>query len=186
MVVVLTGGGSSEVSDAKRQKLVESYILPAVRSNHELPPHPEGEVLLESRIQQAAQPPAREAEARPLPDTAKKISGRTYALEQNPYALLGFSLTFENEAEALFRLSTYSPLAGSDGVELPIGLDDTYRIAPGRFGLPAALKGSWENDNLFVLNMNEIGNINNWIIEMTFEGDEVNLLMKDATGLGGA
>ena len=33
---------------------------------------------------------------------------------------------------------------------------------------------------------NEIGNINSWIIEMTFEGDEVRLSMKDATGLGGA
>ena len=33
---------------------------------------------------------------------------------------------------------------------------------------------------------NEIGNIDSWIIEMTFEGDEVSLSMKDVTGLGGA
>jgi hypothetical protein len=34
--------------------------------------------------------------------------------------------------------------------------------------------------------MNEIGNINSWVIEMTFEGDDVSLSMRDATGLCGA
>ena len=45
---------------------------------------------------------------------------------------------------------------------------------------------SRQKDGLFVVNLNEIGNINSWIIEMRFEGDEVTLSMKDATGLGSA
>jgi hypothetical protein len=75
---------------------------------------------------------------------------------------------------------------GYIGVELPLGLDGTYRIGPGRFGIPAALEGSWQKDDLFVVNLNEIGNINSWIIEMRFEGNEVTLSIKDATGLGSA
>jgi hypothetical protein len=186
MVVVLTGGGSSETSDAKRQELAESFIPPAAKATQPLPPNPDGAALLDSRIRQAAQPPAIEAKTRPLPETAEKISGRTDLLDQNPYALLGFSLTCRNETETLFRLGLHSALAGSDGMELLIGLDDTYRIAPGRFGLPAALKGSLEKEDLFVLYMNEIGNINSWVIEMTSEGDDVSLSMRDATGLCGA
>jgi CubicO group peptidase (beta-lactamase class C family) len=88
--------------------------------------------------------------------------------------------------EALLRLGADIALADSEGVELPIGLDGAYRIAPGRFGIPAALKGWWERDDLFVVNMNEIGNINHWRIEVAFQGDEVEVSMQDATGLGGA
>jgi hypothetical protein len=186
MVVVLTGGNSSEASDAKRQKLAESILLPAAKSSDPLPSNPEGVALLESRIRQAALPPEKETEGRPLPDIARRISGRTYRLDRNPYALVSLSLVFAGEREALLRLGADPALADSEGMELPIGLDGAYRIAPGRFAIPAALKGWWERDDLFVVDMNEIGNINHWRIEVAFQGDEVEVSMEDAAGLGGA
>jgi hypothetical protein len=134
LVVVPTGGGSRAGSEAKRQKLADSLLLRAVRSDRPLTPNPEGVALLESRIERAALPPEIETETRPL----------------------------------------------------PVGLDGRDRIAPGRFGIPAAARGSWEEDDLFVLHMNEIGNINHWTIAVRFEGDAVGVSMKDVTGLGAA
>jgi hypothetical protein len=186
MVVVLTGGGSSEASDAKRQTLAESFVLPAAKSTDPLPPNPEGVALLESRIRQAALPPEKEAEGKPLPDTARRISGRAYRMDRNPYAPVSLSLVFEGEREALLRLGTDLALSGSEGVELPVGPDGAHRIAPGSFGIPAALKGWWERDDLLVVKMNEVGNINHWRIEAAFRGDPVEVSMGDATGLGRA
>lgn len=64
---------------------------------------------------------------------------------------------------------------------------NTIRVSPGdRFGLPIAMKGYWETDTAFVVSYDEIANINNWRIGMTFEGDNVTVHMQEGTGLGGA
>ncbi len=42
---------------------------------------------------------------------------------------------------------------------------------------------SWKTDNVFVLNMDETANINNWQISMTFENDKVTIQWGEATGL---
>lgn len=188
MVAVLTGGGGDNEADwRKREKLVESFILPAVKSNGALPPNPGSLELLKTKTDRASEPPKGESiPARPLPETARRISGRTYAVSQNQFGLQSFSLTFKGEADATFRLSLPSVVSGSELLELPVGMDNTYRIGEGRFALPAALKGTWERDNVFVIHMNEVGNINNWMMTMTFDGDEALVSMKNFTGLGEA
>ncbi len=66
-----------------------------------------------------------------------------------------------------------------------VGLDNVFRTSPGRFGLPAAAKGWWELENVYVIHIDEIGNINQWQINATFENDQVTVRMQDTTGLGG-
>lgn len=183
MVIVLTGGGGAE---KKRAKLVESLIIPAAKSNEALPSNPEGVALLESKVRASAQPPAGgRRPVPPLPQIAAEISGKTYVLAENRFGLLTLSLTFDKQNEALFRLSLNPAITGMEELVLPLGLDNVLRFSPnGRFGLPVAMKGFWETDSTFVVFFDEIGNINNFRIEMTFDDNRVHVLMDEMTGLG--
>ncbi len=187
MVIALTGGDGSNRAEKKRAKLIESLIIPAAKSNEALPANPKGIAVLESGIREAAQPPADERRpAPPLPQKATEISGKTYALEENRFGLLTLSLSFDRQDEALFRLSLNPAITGMEELALPVGLDNILRVSPGgRFGLPVAVKGSWQTDTTFVVMFDEIGNINNFRIDMTFEGDRIHVLMQEMTGLGG-
>jgi CubicO group peptidase (beta-lactamase class C family) len=188
MVVVFTGGDGSERAERKRAKLLKSYIIQSARSEEPLPANPRSVSLLEFRTNQASQAPIEQRKpARILPKTAETISGKTYKLDTNQFGLLSCSLVFEVQDEALFRLSLNPAITGMEKLELPVGLDNVLRVSPGgRFGLPVAMKGFWETDNTFVINFDEIGNINNFRISMTFKEDAVNVRMEEMTGLGGA
>jgi len=181
MVVVITAGGGI------LRRLLPSFIIPAAESATPLPANPDGVALLESKIRDAAVADAEPKPVPPLPETARKVSGLMYALDANPYGLASASLVFrEGASEATIRLPFSAPTGEKSELALPIGLDDVYRIAPGRLGMPAATKGFWETDNAFDINLNEIGNINNWRITMTFEDDRVTVQMQENTGLAGA
>jgi hypothetical protein len=48
-------------------------------------------------------------------------------------------------------------------------VDGVPRVSPhGQFGLPVAVSGAWEGDSTFVLDYNEVGNINNRRFRLTF------------------
>jgi len=48
------------------------------------------------------------------------------------------------------------------------------RVSPnGRFGLAVATSGAWESDGTFVLDYNEVGNINAYRFRLTFVDDGV-------------
>jgi CubicO group peptidase (beta-lactamase class C family) len=177
MIVVLTNGRTVS-------KLLSSYIFPAAKSTSPLPPNPDGVALLESKIAQAAEPPqAYPQPVPPLPAIAQEVSGQTYALETNPFGLLTMSLTLQEQAEALLRITTGGgTAAGVAEFEWLAGLDGVERIAPGRFGIPAASKGSWESDNLFVIEVDEIGNSFKWRFSLAFEDDRVSVAIEDLTG----
>ena len=114
----------------------------------------------------------------PLPEMARNISGQTYELEINPFEMGTVSFTFKEQDEALMNLTVRD-----DTLALPIGLDGTFRIAPGRFGLPAALKGSWKKKNVFAFDFDELGNINNWRATVTFRNDRITVRMQERGGL---
>lgn len=183
MVVVLTGGGGGR-EDGVTQELLTSYIIPAAESETPLPANPDWAALLASRIQQAAAPAQVEPEpVMPLPKMAQQVSGLTYLLEGSSFGMRWFSLTFqEQQDEALFKWIFYG--TGDQGIEYRVGLDGVPRISEGRFDIPAAVKGSWESDNVFVIHLDEVGNTNKWRIRLTFEGERVSVQMQEvATGL---
>jgi len=186
MVVVITSGAGDRDERILR-RLLPAFIIPAAKSTAALPVNPDGVALLESKIREAA---VAQAEPKPvprLPDIARKVSGRRYALDANSYGLASSSLVFQEGAdEATIKLSFSAPTGEKSELTLPIGLDNVYRIAPARLGMAAAVKGFWETDNSFVINLNEIGNINNWRITMTFADDRVTVHMEENTGLADA
>lgn len=57
--------------------------------------------------------------------------------------------------------------------EYQIGLDGVQRLGSGPFGMPAAGKGHWEGENVFIAEVDEIGNIGNSRLELKFKDDEV-------------
>ena len=178
MVVVTTGDGGSDY--AVIADLLNSYIFPAAKSETPLPPNPDGVALLESSVQQAAAAPNPEP-VPPLPDTALQVSGQTYVLDDNPLGLLSASFTFqEGEADALLNLS----LVDGNQVEWLIGLDNVFRISPGMYGLPAAVMGGWESENVFVLQTDEMGKMQQDRISMTFEDSLTAIKIAGATLTG--
>lgn len=179
MVVVTTGGGGRDQYRVL-ETLLTSYIRPAAESETPLPANPEGVALLDSIIQQAAAPP--QAEPVPLlPEMSQSVSGQTYVLDANPFGLQSLSLTFQEEEETLLNLT----FIDGNQVEYLVGLDNVSRITPAKFGIPVAAKGWWESENVFVINLDETGNINQWRINATFEDDQVTVRMQELTGIGG-
>lgn len=179
MIVVTTGGGGRDQSGVLETLLI-SYILPAAESETPLPANPEGVALLESTIQQVALARAESEPVPPLPEMAWRVSGQTYVLDANQLGLQSLSLTFQEEEEGLLNITSID----GNQVEYLVGLDNVFRISPGRFGLPVAAKGWWESENVFVIHIDEMGNINHWQINATFKGDQVTVQMQELTGLG--
>ena len=138
------------------------------------------------KVRQAGQHDEKPEPVPRLSRTARKVSGKTYALEANRFGLTTASLTFsKGDDEAVLRLSTSLGEVGSSTLVLTVGLDNVFRITPkAREGLPAAAKGYWRKDNVFVILFDEIANINNWRLTLTFEENGLTLVMQDKTGLG--
>jgi hypothetical protein len=178
MVVVTTGNGGSDY--AVIANLLDSYILPASESETPLPANPDTVALLRSSVQQAAAAPQPEP-VPPLPEIALQASGQTYVLDDNPIGLLSASFTFrEGEAEALLNLS----LDNGNQVEWLIGLDNVFRISPGLYGLPVAVMGVWESDNVFVIQTDEMGKMQEDQISITFEDGLMAIKIAGATLTG--
>ena len=56
------------------------------------------------------------------------------------------------------------------------------RISPnGRYGLPAAVKGWWEGPQTFVLDYDEIGNVNHYQIRLKFNGAQISVEVTERT-----
>jgi len=182
MVVVTTGGGGRDQYGVL-ETLLTSYIIPAAESEISLFPNPDGVALLKSRTREVIEPRAERRSPPPLSEIARRISGKKYVLEANPFGLGSLSLVFEEEKdEALLGIAF---MDGSQ-VEWVVGLDNVFRISTARHGFPSAMKGSWESEDTFLIHLDEIGNINQFRIKSTFEGDEVTIEMQEMTGLGGA
>ena len=112
---------------------------------------------------------------------AKKIEGKTYVLDSNPLDLQSLALTFDEEkGEALFRVG----LPENQTLEFLLGLDNVSRFSPGEYGLPAAGKGSWESDNVFVAYIDEVANVNHYKVTHTFHDDQVTIQLQDPTWYG--
>lgn len=160
LVVVFTGGGF-EPGD------IGQFIGRAITSDRPLPEDPAGAARLATAMQAATKPPA----AGPVsvaPRQAKAISGRTYVLDANPFDIKSFSITFSGGATAQLQLELVDRFDGSR----PVGLDGVPRVSPdGRFGLPVAVSGDWRSENTFVLDYNEVGNINHRRFTLKFSND---------------
>lgn len=170
LVVVMTGGGF-EPGDFSH------FLLESVKSDHPLPANRANVVGLAAAVDAARKPLAAKI-GRPLPSTAKTISGNTYLLEANPLGLRSITLTFASRANASVRLTFLD-----NRMEVhPIGLDGRIRkSAGGRYNLPVGAKGQWEEDKIFMLDYDEIANINHLVFRIEFGDDGIAVSLTEKT-----
>ena len=176
IVVVFTGGGFNPGDVGK-------LLLDAVKSDQPLPENQGAVTRLKDAIRQAAAPPPAKP-VPPLPPMAARISGKVFEFEQNPLGLKELSLTFKNGPEASVRLlfvdNRFTDKLTSTR---PIGLDGLPRLSSGgRFGLPVGLKGFWKDNETFVLDYDEIANINHYLLELKLGDKDVSIKLSEKTG----
>jgi len=157
LVAVETGGGF-EPGD------VGALLIKALKSDRPLPDNPAGVARLEAALRTSTLPPASKP-ARNLPQMAAKVSGKTYEMGPNPIGLQQMSLTFPPRGDTSVRLT----FADGRSEVRPIGLDGVPRVSPnGRYGLPVAVKGLWQDETIFVLDYDEVANISDFRFTLNF------------------
>jgi CubicO group peptidase (beta-lactamase class C family) len=176
IVVVFTGGGFEPGEVGK-------FLLAAVKSDRPLPENPSAVARLNSAVKRAAVAPSPKP-VQPLPPLAARISGKVFEFDQNPLGLKELSLTFKPGAEASVRLSFADNRFTDKLVSVrPIGIDGVPRLSPrGRFGLPVGLKGFWKDNETFVLDYDEISNINHYQFELKLSEKSVLVTLTEKTG----
>ena len=173
LVIVTTGGGY----DADE---IAPFLVAALKSDKPLPENSDAYKKLQKKTDAAAKPPEPEP-VKPMPETAKRIEGKTYVLDSNPLDLQSLALTFDEEkGEALLRLG----LQENQTSEYLLGLDNVYRFSPGEYGLPVAGKGSWESENIFVAYVDEVANVNHYKVTLNYQDDQVTIQLQDPTWYG--
>jgi len=171
LVVVTTAGGADPGELAP-------FLLSALKTERNLAANPGAYSRLQKSVKDAARSPGLQQAVSSMPETAFRISGKTYRLGPNKLGVTAFTLQFNTSNEATFEID-----ADGRNYTMPVGLDDVYRFsADGPSGVPVALEGYWKTDNTFALHYHEAAGINNLRISMTFEQEEVVIQLDDASG----
>ena len=170
IVVVATGGGF-DFDD------IEPFIFPAfVDMESPLPANPKGIARLNAALEAISEPPVPEPVS-PLPGKALEISGKTFVFEENPLEVKTLRLDFNSTDEARIQIT----FADGTGPRSGIGLDGVYQISPGQNNLPAGYRGHWTDDQTFILEIEEIANIDSITLKHCFEGDRVMTEIEERT-----
>jgi CubicO group peptidase (beta-lactamase class C family) len=132
------------------------YVSSAVKSETALPPSPDGASLLANAIGEVSTEKPTEVGA--TPETAAAISGRTYTFPRNALGVKSLSLTLIGPQPRVdFEFYGRDAAAPPIKVGSPIGLDGLYRRGdPIPLGV-TAMKGSWLNDLIFVIQRLTLG-----------------------------
>ena len=180
MVVVITGGGVESPDRILKEHILPSVVSPAAP----LPPNPQGAALLRARIEDAGRAPRIQPGAAPAwPEIVARINGRWITLEPNSLGIGGLKLDFGTGGEVTLTIQQ-PPAFGSDESVYKLGFDGAYRTSKGRFGLTAAGLGEWTSPRTIALEIDEVGNINKFRIDMTFEESGMTGIIQEKTGLG--
>jgi CubicO group peptidase (beta-lactamase class C family) len=167
MVVVFTG--SLEVGkELMFLQLVNEYIASAAQSSTPLPARPDYQEQLQAWIGAAS---GQTLPVPALPDLALGISGSTYHFEQNSLGWEAIGFTFqEGSSDAILRIS--------DSPDLPVGLDNRFRLTDTSGGRPIGLRGRWEADGKFFLTYITFGDIVTSHAWFRFQADEVRVTIQ--------
>ena len=167
LVVVVTSS-SSGLGVFFPGKILDKFILPAIKSDQKLQENNEAYVALQSE----AGPPEliNQNDIEPeLPVHALKISGITYQLESNNFNYNNFRLIFDRELNyASFAYTAKE----SDSVEFRVGLDGVYQFSDTDLGQFAA-RGRWSSSDKFEIEFQHIGYSSSTRFGLTYEGDNI-------------
>jgi CubicO group peptidase (beta-lactamase class C family) len=170
LVVVMLGGGYEP-------DIIGDRLLRALVADTALAPSPVGVERLRRAIGTVATPPAPLPESRSTLEPA--ISGRTYHVDANSLGLQRLSITFDSDRAAVAQLELLD-----QKLLLPVGLDGRFRISDQAIdGIRPGVRGAWRTPSQFVLEVDLIGKIDHYTLDMTFGGDTVSVELSERTGL---
>ncbi len=158
-------------------KLFRKYVIPAVQSDASLP---EDEAAQRELSALAVSPmPERAVHASaPVPDDARSVSGKTFAMESNPYNTNNICLDFDADGTVV----EISYTAREDwSVRYEVGLDGVYRRTENETGAYFAV-GRWVGENTLRVELEIVGytTFDSW--GFTFDGDT--LIVSESTVTG--
>jgi CubicO group peptidase (beta-lactamase class C family) len=174
LIVVVTAELETFVEAPEIERILNEFILPAIRSESRLAENPEGVSRLQAAVAVAANPiqpvPA-------LPAIAEEISGDLYTLEENPFGWQNVIVFFEPGASTA-KIST----TGADDLA-EVGLDNIYR----RARLPEnqyLMRGRWADEQTFMIEWTQPGLTNSAEIWLKYGEDSVEITVEQLI-LGG-
>lgn len=171
IVVVFTGGEFEPGNLAP-------FLIGALKSDRPLPENPEAYQLLQDKVAMAAKTPAPSKVGFWSP-VAAKVSGKEYLLAANSLGLNSLHLQFKKKGVGEIVLSL-----PNRRIAVPIGFDGVYRLGTDsatKFAVGG--KGIWRSENELDIELNFIAKINRYNFNLRFEGNQVLLQIKEATGL---
>jgi CubicO group peptidase (beta-lactamase class C family) len=151
------------------EKLVEEYILPAVSSPEPLPADRQAQQGLRAAIRAQAQPELK-GEAR-LPETAARITGKRYQVKPNPLGIQSVAFHFSTGSTAGLQIGS-----GNQSLDLIVGLDGVYRTNPVGELESMALKGRWNGENTFLLDLLMVASGKKYEYSYTFQEDRIRIV----------
>jgi len=167
MTVVFTGGHNGHW-----HQLTKEYILPAVKENKTLLENKTDNIRLDKIIGKLASPVP--VKPQPLPETAKRISGKKYTLEENGLEFSDITFNFDCPDSCSLEIGYQQKI-----LHLMAGLDDVYRVNQNAgWGMKAdgnilALKGKWSEQNKFFVDFHEVGEPFYFDIDFEFKDDSL-------------
>ena len=181
-VIVVVTAGLPNPQFPIPHELVKTYILPAAQSAEPLKPNPQASQDLKTSIEKLAYQESKSVGS--LPDTAKRISGKTFRITQEGsggYFCKTVALTFTDGAE--YTSESFWP----DGklYVLQGGLNNIFRLnAFERNQQPArvALKAYWQDEKTFVEYLKDFSQVDLATHTYTFEGNKLTIDVNSSMG----
>ena len=167
MVVVFTGADNYQW-----QTLSNKYIIPSISDEYPLLPDVTTHELLKKIIWELENPDPQLPH--PLPEIAKKISGKKYILKKNELMFNSITLWFEKDIECRLLINY-----DQNDLDMAVGLDNIYRISNGlKWGMKPdnnilALRGKWITEKTFYIDFQEVGEPFFFDIKISFDDDEI-------------
>lgn len=177
LIVVFTSQ-SKGMGVLKPAKLFHDNIRKAVVSDEEIPATP----AAQKKLMAMAPPPAlslKTSEVPDLPNIAREISGKTYALQTNNWRYNNFRFHFKPGSD--YASFSYTAKE-SDVVSYKIGLDGQYRFTKTEIGSFAA-KGSWTSPDTFEISYQLIGYSNPGKWSLIFNQEVIKVVEEGVTGV---
>ena len=172
--VLVVTGGAGNFDDSELGDLIAPTI---VNPAGPLPPNPAAEARLAATLEALVTDP--EPQPFSLPDTASIVSGVSYVFESgNSLGVESLRVTFDGVADAHLAITFVDgrePFAG------PIGLDGVFRTSPGAWGLPVGMRGTWTDEQTFVIERDEIANNDALIATLRFDGNDITMDVQERT-----
>ncbi len=158
-------------------RLLDKYILPAIRSNEAMPTNEKAQ----RQLLLLFEPPKPIVDPKPvqeLPALAQNISGKTYLLDSNPWKYNNFKLVFDSTKD--YAEFSYTAKE-NDIVNYQIGLDNTHRLTKSNGGTYAAV-GSWTTPSTFSIDYELIGYSTKGKWTLAFDNEGITIEEVGVTG----